>query len=352
ISGAASGSAYLTAATGAFVGAYPSVTLNQTIDGQPDAFTKLCSGSADLIDSFRELSAEAQTNCETNRVTPEVFDLGAQAVVLLGSGDFLTCLTTAEITSVWSAASEKSIINWNQVNSAFPDLPITLVAPAVGDPYGDLLMAQASGQNLPTREDFAETKPNATYRATAAGNLDGAMTYLSWQDYQALSAELQASAQPVGVDAGSGCVTPSAETFSDGSYALARPVMLIVSLRSMARQEVQSLLWFIASDANYTLLADNGVLGLDFSDLSTLRDRLQLLFVQAAEEAAQPLVEATPEATSEAGADATVEAATAASEPTIEVSATEAVPAATAMATDEPAAAPTSEATAEATPAS
>ncbi len=49
--------------------------------------------------------------------------------MLLGSGDFLTCLTTDEMATVWSAASEKTVTNWNQVNASFPDLPITLVAP-------------------------------------------------------------------------------------------------------------------------------------------------------------------------------------------------------------------------------
>ena len=339
ISGAASGSAYLTAATAAFVQAYPGVTLNQTIDGQPDGFTRLCDGTADLIDAFAEQPATPVEACTADSPATEAFNLGSSAVVLLANVEGLTCLTTAEVTVLWGASAEPAT-NWNQVNAAFADLPIALVAPTLGDPNGDLLMLRASGQNLPTRADFAETKDDAGYRATAIGNVDGGATYMTWEDYQSLSAETQAAASLLGVNSGSGCVTPSLETIADGSYALSRPLYLLVNRLSMARQEIQALLWFISSDANFSLLANNGLVGLDFSTLPDLRDRLQQLFAQAAEESVQAAIDAanaTPEATSEAtDTDATeaapvVEATEAAAEPT------EAAPE------------PTTEATAEAT---
>ena len=346
IAGAASGSEYLTAVTAAFVQQFPGVTLNQTIGGQPDGFTKLCDSSVDLIDAFTELPADQAEACASNSVAPETFNLGSTPVVLLGNADFLTCLTTAEVANLWGAASGGTVTNWNQINPAFPDLPITLVAPALGDSYSDLLMMTASGgQNLPIRADFAETHDDASYRAIAIGNVEGGVTYTNWQDFQDLTDAAQANVQVLGVDAGSGCVTPSVDAVADGSYALARPLDLIVNRLSMARQEVQALLWYMASDANYSLLADNGVVGLSFSDLPALRDRLQQLFTQAAEEAAQAAIDAanaTPEATSEATSEAPETAAT---EPAGET-ATEEAPA-------EPTAEPTVEATtAEATEAS
>ncbi len=310
ISGAASGSGYLIAATSAFVQQYPGVTLNQTIIGQPDAFAKLCDGTADLIDAYSEQPVNPSEACTTSSPAAETFNLGSSAVVLLSNVEGLTCLTTAEAATLWSAAAEPAT-NWNQVNASLPDLPITLVAPALGDTYADLLMLTASGQSLPTRADFAETNSSATYRATATGNVDGGATYLSWQDYQNLSADAQAKATLLDIDAGSGCVTPSVETIADGSYALARPVYLIVNRLSMAREDVRALLWYLFSDDNFSLLANNGVVGLEFSALPALRDRLQRVFTQAADEAAQAAIEAasaTPEATSEAAPEPTAEA--------------------------------------------
>jgi hypothetical protein len=150
------------------------------------------------------------------------------------------------------------------------------------------------------------------------------------------------------VDAGNGCVTPSTETISDATYPLARPLLLTANRLSLARQEVQSLLWYILSDESYSLLASNGFIGLDFTALPDLRDRLQRAFAQARDDAAEAVrraTEATPEATSEATAEAPVDATEAAPEATeAPAEATEAAPEATE--------APTVEATAEATAAS
>ncbi len=308
IAGAASGSDYVTAVTGQFVQVYAGVTLNQKVTGEPDAVRQLCNGEVDMINSFVGLDEEAAGNCAANNIPTETFELGRQAVVLLGNGDFLTCLKTDEIAAVWGAAAEKTVTNWNQVNASFPDLPITLVAPTVGDPYGDLLMLTASGQSLPTREDFAETKASAAYRITAIGNVAGGLTYMSWADYNRLSPENQAKAQPIAVDAGNGCIAPSEATLADGTYALSRPLELIVNRISMARQDVQSLLWYIASDENYSLLTSNGYSGLNFAALPDLRDRLQKAFVQGASDAADAAARAaaaTPEATAEATPEAT-----------------------------------------------
>ncbi len=308
VAGAATGSDYLKAATTAFTQQYAAVTINSTFSGEPDGIRKLCNGEADMVLTYNDLTAEQQQNCTANNIPTDTITLGSDSVVLLGSGDFMTCLTTDQVTTAWRATSEKTITNWNQVDASFPDLPITLVAPAVGDPLADILMLTASGQPLTTREDFAETKASPSYRIAAVGNVEGGMTYMNWLDYQALTADDQARAQLVAVDAGSGCVAPSAETLADGTYPLSRPLNLIVNHLAMARQEVQSLLWYLASDANYTLLSSNGFTGIPFANLPDLRERLQTTYVQAANDAAEAAVraaQATPEATSEATPEST-----------------------------------------------
>lgn len=305
ISGATTGSDYLTTVTGAFVQQYPAVTLNQTFTGEPDGIRQLCNGEVDMITAFHGLDPDQENNCAANNIPPETIHLGDEAIVLLGSGEFLTCLTTTEIGTVWSAASAGTITNWNQVNASFPDLPITLLGLPNSDSTGDVLMLLSSGENLPTREDLAESRTSPAYRATAVGNVEGGITYMNWLDYQRLTADVQASAQLIAVDGGSGCVVPSTESISDGSYPLARPLNLIVSRLAMARQEVQSLLWYLASDTNYSLLAANGFTGIPFAQLPDLRDWLQQTYAQAAVDAAAAAAraaEATPEVTPEATA--------------------------------------------------
>jgi len=345
IDGAATGSEYMTAVTGAFVKAYAGVTMNLKVTGAPTGIQALCNGTIDIVSAFSDLTPDQKNNCAANNIPTESYYLGSQAVVLLGNGDFLTCLTSAEVAKVWDATSEKTVTKWNQVNDKFPDTAITLVAPSVGDPYADLLMFTASGQNLPTREDFAETNAAALYRITAVGNVSGGMTYMSWQDYQKLPADQQAKAKVVSVDGGKGCVAPSDATISDGTYVLSRPLKLIVNRISMARQEIQSLLWYIASDDNYPLIASNGFTGLSFSSLPDLRDALQKAFVQGQADAAEAAIRsanATPEPTGQATAEATAQATEAAAPATT-------APTATTQATTQATAEATSSATPEAT---
>jgi phosphate transport system substrate-binding protein len=308
IAGAATGSDYLTAATGGFVTQYPGVTLNQKYEGQPEGTRRLCNGEVDLITAFDPLSQEQQDNCAANNIPIETITLGSQAVVLLGHGDFLTCLTTAEVAAVWGTSLDSTMTNWNQVNANFPDLPLTLVAPPLGDREGDLLMIRSAGVDKPLRADAAETTSDPAYRTSAVGNVDGGMTYMSWQDYAALTPDVQTRATLVSIDGGNGCVAPSPETIADGTYILSRRVNLIVNRLSMARQEVQSALWYLASDDNYGLLEQSGYVGVDFSTLPDLRDWLQQTFVTAASDAAEAALraaQATPEATVEATSEST-----------------------------------------------
>ncbi len=310
IAGSAVGSDYVKTLTDDFTKQYAGVTVKQTILGEPDGIRRLCNGEVDLISAYGGLTPDQQSNCTANYITPEIFTMGYQAVVVLGHGDFLTCLTKDELATVWNATSAKTITNWNQVNSSFPDQAMTLVAPPMGDVFADLLMIQTTGVAAPIRDDEAELKADPTYRTEAISNVPGGMTYMSWQDYQGLAPDVAARATLIGVDAGKGCVTPSEATIADGTYLLARPLNLIANRVSMARQEVQSLLWFIATDTNYPVIGTSGFTPISFSALPDLRDRLQQTYVQAAKDAAEAAVraaQATPEATGEATAVATAE---------------------------------------------
>jgi phosphate transport system substrate-binding protein len=300
IAGSTTGSNYVQTVTGDFVKLYPGVTVNQDMMGESDGIGRLCKGEIDLVNAYSGLTQEQQDSCAANFIPPETFTLGNQVVVVLGHADFLTCLTKDELAKVWGATSTKTITNWNQVNASFPDQAMTLVAPPMGDVYADLLMIQTTGVSAPIRDDEAELKSDPTYRATAISNVAGGMTYMSWADYQNLAPDVAARSTLMAVDGGQGCVTPSDATITDGTYPLARPLNLIVNRISMAREEVQSLLWFIASDDNYSQIASSGFTPISFSVLPDLRDRLQRTYIQAAQDAAEAAVraaQATPEAT-------------------------------------------------------
>jgi phosphate transport system substrate-binding protein len=333
IAGAAQAFDYTQSLTQSLSGVQPGLTVTTLLQGVPAGARRFCNGEVEVLLAYGELTEEQTTNCAANNITPQSFNLGKEAVVLVGNGNtaHLACLTTEQITNVVTPkVDEAAITIWNQVAESFPETPILLLAPEQGNDLSDLLTIQTAGRAIPVRDD-AEENSDVLYRAAAVANVEGALTYMSWNEYQQVLENNQERIQLIGVDAGSGCVTPSLETINDGSYVLTNDLNLVVSQTGLQNNLVQSLLWFIFSDANYSLIEGAGIVGISFGELPAVRDALQTAFNEAAE-----VPEATgteePGATAEAGATAEVIATEDASATTEAVVTEEA-----SSATDEPA---------------
>jgi phosphate transport system substrate-binding protein len=194
-------------------------------------------------------------------------------------------------------------VNWSEVSADFPETAMTLFAPPRGDAGADILLTRPDGIVLPIRSEI-QFDDDPLYRAAATANVEGAITYMDWFAYQDVLANEQANIQLVAVDDGDGCVTPSLETFTDGTYPLARPLSLAINQASLAEPGAQSLLWYMFTDENYPLFEENNIVGVRFGQLAEIRETLRLGISEA--EAAQ--AEATAEATAEPGGEVTEEA--------------------------------------------
>lgn len=321
IGGASELADYLNSITSQFTGGNPGVQITVQAAGEPAGIRRLCNGELDIVATHGPLGEEQAANCEANNITTTSVELGREAVVVLANATdtYNTCLTTEQLLSVWSVIGEAPTTSWNQVSEAFPETNLVLLAPASGINYTDLLLRSQDGPVLPLRTDVAETNNDPLYRAAAVANVEGALTYMSWQQYQSVMENNQANIALVAVDSGAGCVTPSEDSIGDGMYPLTRNNMLVISQAALARVEVQSLLWYMLSDENYFLLDPYNLIGISFGDLPAIRERLQAQFALAqvsqlevgpgegeaeatpeAEDQSGVEGEATPEATSEA----------------------------------------------------
>lgn len=295
--------------TSAFASRYPAVTATSTLTGEPTGFRNLCSGQVDMVVAYENLPADEIENCSLNKIVITTLDLGSYAVGLFANAqsDYLMCLSTDQLVTAWSANPAGSPSTWNQVDEAFPEVPITLLAPNTIDFYADILL---QGSEVPAvlRVDVNQNDDFA-YRAAAVANVEGALTYMTWEDFQATLASTQANITPVAVDAGSGCVPPSEETIVDGTYALSRPLKLHINRAALARQDVQAFLWYLAQDANYGIIQTAELVGLPISALAGRRAELETLFRDAVAEvaataaAAATGAESTPDAQTELTAE-------------------------------------------------
>jgi phosphate transport system substrate-binding protein len=337
------------------------LAINFKMEGETAGIRRLCNGEVDIVVSTASMTDEQTAACQANNIETVTVSLGAQVVVLVGhEGDTVTeCLTRDQLIKIWGAPSN-GLENWKDVGEGLPDLPMTLFGLNAGSPLSDIMLSAPGSAVLPVRQD-TELNQDALYRAAAVANVEGALTYMSWAEYVRVLENNQTRIQVVAIDGGNGCVEPSIATITDGSYPLLETTQLIISQKALARIEVQSYVWSLFLDANFSNLAAQGIIGIDVSRLSDVRVSLQAEFDKAVA-AAEAAAEATPEATPETGAEATAEATTdvepaatadateeSAPEPTAEPT-DEAAPAETIEAAPEPAAEATSEPTAEATP--
>ena len=114
--------------------------------------------------------------------------------------------------------------------------------------YADMLM-KAAGQAIPPIRRDTETHRDRFIARAAVGNAPGALTYMSWADYQNVLKNEQANIQLVSVDDGAGCIAPSEANISSGAYALARPASLLVNESSLRTEiSLQSYLWSLFTD--------------------------------------------------------------------------------------------------------
>lgn len=289
------------------------LSITRNFEGASAGIRRVCNNEANFV-AFTNapLSAEQIEACGANNISPLDLPLAQQAVVLVANqaDSFAQCLTVEQIQQMWRAGSEVS--NWQQVDAEFADAPITFFGAPEGTYLADILLASASAPTLPVRQD-TELDADALYRAAAVANVQGAITYMGWQDYQNVLGNNQERIQLVNVktSADGECVTPSLETIESGVYPFIRQTRLVLAPQYLTDIAVQSVLWTLFTDENLSQWVSNGYLGIDALSVADLRNELLVQFALAAEATAESSAvapEATPEVSAEVTPEATAEA--------------------------------------------
>lgn len=255
--------------------------------GQSAGLASLCAGEVDLalLDSVPDtLDMSA---CDESEVDAVPIDIGSHATVLLGNqaDRHTTCLSLEQINAIWNASSAGSVMAWSDIDAAMPDQAMTLFGLTSVDRYADILLLGAN-ETAPTIRRDTEQDFDHLYRAAAVGNVEGALTYMTWSDYLDVLDKQQSNVHVVSVDAGSGCVAPSADTIANGAYPLSRPASILANEMALTDINVQSLLWSVFSDGNWQLLDREGFVGIEQPDLPARRRQLETLFRMAESKAA------------------------------------------------------------------
>jgi len=168
------------------------------------------------------------------------------SVVVNKTNNWVDCLTTEELNTIWDNGSE--VNNWNQIRPSFPDVKLNLYGSGTFDYFTDVI----NGDEGRTRSDFTPSEDDNVLVIGVSGD-KGSLGYFGYAYYIENSDNLKI----LSIDGGNGCITPTDTTINDSSYSpLSRPLLIYVNNSELNRPEVYEFVKFYLE--NGEMLANEG----------------------------------------------------------------------------------------------
>jgi len=225
----------LTAAAGElYAQEQPDVNVSVATSGTGGGFEKFCQGQTDISNASRPIDPEEEKICEENGVDFTELRVATDALTVVTSADneFVDCLTTEELNTMWAPESEGKVSRWSQVRSGFPDEPLELYGPGTDSGTFDYFTDEINGEEGASRSDYNASEDDNVLVQGVSGSAN-ALGYFGYTYFEENADSLKA----ISIDSGEGCVEPSAETAQDGSYTpLARPLFIYVADKAYAEK--------------------------------------------------------------------------------------------------------------------
>jgi phosphate transport system substrate-binding protein len=237
-------------------------------DGTAGAFRRLCRDQADVVVATRSMNFSEKSLCDSAQL--ELFDtpIARDGVVLVVNvrNNFLKNVTLDELRTVWSQASQRKITRWRQVNSAWPDAPIKLLAPDAASGDAAFFNDSVLGNSMASRTDYMASMLDSVIVKGVARDTN-ALGYLPLAYYEENRQVVRAVS--VAANAGTAGIFPSKESVAQGRYQpLTRSIVLYVNRRSLTRPDVAAFArYFVANggrlarEAHYVPLAEENYRG-------------------------------------------------------------------------------------------
>ena len=229
------------------------------LSGSGGGFKKFCNGESDISNASRPIKQKEVDACLDAGIeyveVPVAID--GLSVMTHPENTFIDCMTIAELHTLWGPDAEGVITKWSQVRTGWPDEDIRLYGPGVDSGTFDYFTEVVNGEAAASRGDYtASEDDNVLVQGIAGGR--NSLGFFGYAYYAENSDKLKL----VGIDGGSGCVTPSNATIEDGSYQpLARPLFVYVRKDALAEPHIAAFAKFHLSEAGgQTLVRDVGYL--------------------------------------------------------------------------------------------
>ncbi|GAA4411188.1 hypothetical protein GCM10023168_31740 [Fodinibacter luteus] len=220
------------AAAELFMTENPGVNITVGTSGTGGGFKKFCEGQTQVSNASRPIKDEEAAACEAKGIEYQEIVVANDALTIVANkeNDFLTCLTVEELSTLWGPEATGKVMTWNQVNPSFPAEDIKLYGPGTDSGTFDYFTDEINGEEGASRTDYEPSEDDNVIVQGVSGDKN-ALGYFGFTYFEENADTLKA----VQVDNGAGCITPSAETARDGSYApLSRPLFIYIDKKAFA----------------------------------------------------------------------------------------------------------------------
>ncbi|MHC5111880.1 MAG: PstS family phosphate ABC transporter substrate-binding protein [Planctomycetota bacterium] len=244
----------------------PRVRVTVGISGTGGGFKKFLDERKDLrtdiSDASRAIKPSERSRADKLNLKYVEIPVGidGMAIMVHPSNDFCDHLTVDELKKIWEPGS--AIMNWNQIRTSFPDLPLKLYGPDTDSGTFDYFTKAICGKERASRSDYTASASDNVLVQGISGDR-GALGYFGYSYYEANKSKLKL----IAVDNNDGNpIKPNLEIIRGGSYKpLSRPMFIYVNTDAIDRPEVMGFLNFFLDNAkmivehpkvNYVALSD------------------------------------------------------------------------------------------------
>ncbi len=255
-----------------FMAANAGTRVTVGVSGTGGGFKKFCAGETDISNASRPIKAEEIELCAENGIEyvelPIAYD--GLSVVVNKENDWATCMKPDELKTMWEAAAEGTITNWNQVNPNYPDAPLGLYGAGTDSGTYDYFVEALIGDEG-SRGDYTASEDDNVIVQGVEADTNG-IGFFGFAYYEENADKLGL----VQIENAAGeCVAPTVETIKDGSYnPLSRPIFVYVSTAALEKPQVQAYMEFNLDEANAGLITEVGYVGLPSEILVKAKERM------------------------------------------------------------------------------
>jgi phosphate transport system substrate-binding protein len=213
--------------------------------GTGGGFKRFCAGETAIANASRKIKESEREACAQSGVEfveiPVAYD--GISVVVHPDNTFVDCLTIDELRRIWEPGSQ--VRSWADVRAGWPARELHLYGPGTDSGTFDYFTEAVVGEEDASRADFTASEDDNVLVQGVSGDPNG-LGYFGYAYYEQNKERLKL----VSIDAGEGCIAPSAATIRGGSYRpLSRPMFIYVNRKAFERPEVADFVRFYLESA-------------------------------------------------------------------------------------------------------